>query len=172
MGKLTVLNEIRLKAEKIQRNGNDSIIIDIVVGLYDTFYMEKSGECFVFNQKTAEKTPITELNTDTLYDLYGWLEGNWRTATSRDHLIELSVTDKIWAKEPEEIRGVDDEVIGLLGVAVEETIEGEELRAVVFISPDGSFATLTMFGSGDGQEKALAKTDLRTIAERLQNIEL
>lgn len=169
--KLTLLNAISGVFNEMKKNGNNRIILDYSVDIYDTLYLEETGELFVFSQKETKKLPISELGEDELHDIYSFLDANKHTARTRETLIELEdVTEKSWYKEPEEIKN-GDEVVGMVGIAVEETIEEDKaLLAVIFISPDGTYSTLTMFGSDSEEEKELAKSDLRVIGEYLHNL--
>lgn len=164
--KLTLLNEIAGVFNQFEKNGNNRCILDYSVDVYDTLYLEETGEPFVFSQKETKKLPISELTESELYDIYAFLDANKHTARTRETLIELEdVADKSWYKEPEEIRNGDD-VVGMIGIAVEETIdENKALLSVIFISPDGTYSTLTMFGSDSEEERKLAFQDLRAIAQ-------
>ena len=148
--------------EKLPKNANNCVITDIGVDSYDTIYSTKSGEIYVFSQKTKEKRLLNELDENTLYEIFVYLDANKQILAIRENLIELSLEDTSWVKEPMEIKN-GDEVIGMVGVARIEKMDDKELLSVVYISPDGTFSNLTMFGNDNADEVELAKNDLLAI---------
>ena len=57
--------------------------------------------------------------------------------------------------------------LGKLGVAIESKSDAGEQLAVVFISPDGTWATLTMYDKCLNDEVQVAKDDLKDIGLQL-----
>lgn len=155
--------------EKLPKNANNCVITDSGLDSYDTIYSTKSGEIFLFSQKTKEKKLLDELDENTLYEIICYLDANEKILAIRENLVEISLDDTSWAKEPVEIKN-GDEVIGMIGVARMEKVGDKELLSVVYISPDGTFSNLTMFGSDDVDEVELAMSDLRKISEFLHNL--
>ena len=170
MSKILYFNEIsKIILEKLPKNANNCVITDSGMDSYDTIYSTKGGEIFVFNQKTKEKRLLEELDENTLYEIFVYLDANKQILAIRENLVELSLDDTSWVKEPMEIKN-GDEVIGMVGVARMEKIDDKELLSVVYISPDGTFSNLTMFGNDNADEIELAMSDLRKISEFLHNL--
>lgn len=163
MSKELYFNSIEsLILEKLPKNANNCVITDTGLDSYDTIYSTKGGEICVFNQKTKEKILLEQLDENTLYEIFVYLDANKQILEIRNMMVEMSVEDTNWEKEPVEIKN-GDEVIGMIGVAVMEKIEDKKLLSVVFISPDGTFSNLTMFGDDNADEVELAKNDLLTL---------
>lgn len=157
-----LISDIGVILEKIPKNADNCVITDSGLDYYDTIYTTKSGEICVFSQKTKEKISLDKLDENTLYDIFIYLDANKQILANRKTLVEMSVDDNTWEIEPMEVKN-GDEVIGMIGVAVMEKIEDKKLLSVVFISPDGTFSNLTMFGNDNPDEVELAKNDLLTI---------
>ena len=133
---------------------------------FDTFaYIE--GKLMMGSTESTALKLIKTMRYEDVFDIYLWLETNHRILTSRDSFVELDIEKMNWVVEPGEIKGGEDETIGMIGVARVEKTEDKELCSVVFISPDGTFANLTMFGSDSLDERRLGYQDLDTIANYL-----
>lgn len=164
--KNNLISDIGVILEKIPKNADNCVITDCWVDCYDTIYTTKSGEICVFSQKTKEKISLDKLNENTLYEIFIYLDANKQILASRNTIVELSATENTWEIEPIEVKN-GDEVIGMIGVAVMEEVEDKKLLSVVFISPDGTFSNLTMFGNDNAEEVELARNDLLIIGKFL-----
>ena len=166
-----VLNAILGVAELIPKNENDRTIIKYnrIPG-FDTLLFDERGEGFLFSQSSKKMQPIISFSEEQLYDMFELLDAGKHHLTSRATLIERNLDEKIWYIKPKEIKS-GEETIGMIGVSIEEIVNDKELKSVVFISPDGSFSTLTMFDDFDNS-KELAKDDLQKIGEAIKGFEL
>jgi len=165
------LKGIRTLLEQTPKNIHDERIFDIgVLPPYNTLYQSTDGEIRMVDTVGEESYPIVGLEEGDLYNIYIFLDANWRTLQSKDTLIELpDVGELEWVEKPVEIKSGED-TIGVVGVYVAETIDDKELRGVRFISPDGTYTTLTMFGNDSKEETDIAKNDLERIAEVLMRL--
>ena len=174
--KMKYINGIMELLGSFKENKRGEFITDIPIGtLPCTMYVNSDG-AFMFMKEEGEeqkKYPLTELDEEKLFDIYVHLDANKYTLTSREAVIEHEeVTEKQWLKEPIDIKGEDGEVIGLIGVAVEETVGEDRLCRVIFISPDKTWSTLTMFNDHDPDAVEVAKRDLISIADTLINYQI
>lgn len=167
----TILQSIVSVFSGIRKNIKGLCILDYKVADFDTLYITEFDEVFVFSQKTTKLAPVLDLTEAQLYDIYAFLDANKHTAKSRESLLELDdVSNRRWYREPEEILNGED-TIGMVGIAYEEVLTDDlALLSVIFISPDGTYSTLTMFGSDGEEDIEVAKEDLRIIGEFLQNL--
>lgn len=167
MKKDKLLGAVLLALQKIIKNKNDECIIAYSVDIYDTIYLANTGEGFLFSQVTKEREPLAEVDEDELFDIFAFLDGAKHYVKSREKLVELADVDESnWYREPVEIKNRED-TIGMVGVAVQDDIAGEKLLSVIFISPDNTYSTLTVFGENSAGERDTASMDLLLVGEYL-----
>lgn len=77
---------------------------------------------------------------------------------------------KIMALDPE--TGKLDMVIGMIGESREPTPEGKTLRKILFLSPDGSWVTLSCFYEDEVDGKELAQGDIGLIGDALSKFKV
>lgn len=128
------------------------------------YILEKNGEYFVSFGGTARK--LESLKFDEIYEIHAYIVDNVQLLHEYTETVDL---ENNWIIEPEEI-SVDGETIGAIGVTKVEEIEGERMMSVLYLSSDGSFSTLTMFGEGSQSELELALQDLEKTREVLSSI--
>jgi len=152
------------------KNSSGEIILPTGLQMFDTLYVDNIGHWWVVSQSTKERKKLESVSLSELYAILCYLDANKHTVACREKLIEFdAVEQKRWLLEPEEIKNGED-VVGMVGVEIVEALEeGEQLRSIIFISPDGTYSTLTMFGSGDFGEGIAAGEDLLCIANYLSS---
>lgn len=104
-----------------------------------------------------------ELSDGTIWEIYDFLMVSVKMKPeTADSFVALgSAEDKAWYKEPIDVMDVEGkEVLGKVGVAVAD--DNGQL-AVLFISPDGSWSTLTMYREDVDVDVDFAKSDLNDI---------
>lgn len=154
---------------KLQYYGNDhtnDIIIHVDFVGFDTVVFENNGDHYLIDSRDGTKAGFGEFSEDVQYDYYKYLYDNRRTLKFRTNLIEHEKPEeKEWHLDPDEITLAteENEVVGMLGVEVMEALEEKKILAPIFLSPDGTYATLTMWGSDSEEEKAQALADLEII---------
>lgn len=160
---LDLINNIYLIINKIlERYGVDSGFFSYNVGGFDCLDCKAGGEICFKNTETKEAKPVESGSEDEQLNLLYWLMDNEKILVPTTSSEAKNPLTMEWAIEPEEIK-MGEDVIGLIGVSVEETTEHGILHGVIFLSPDGSLSTLTMFGSGSNEEVETAKDDLEII---------
>jgi len=150
---------LKSKAE----NGNGNVILNTGLEAYNRIMMNRQGLITLHNTKDRSKIGLREVTDYLSYSIYCTLDANSRLSVTEQQLYDDTPELKKWAREPYEVRS-GDEVIGMIGIAIEETSGENELRSVIFISPDGTYATLTMYSEESKDEKSLAGKDLSTLA--------
>lgn len=120
---------------------------------------------------------FSELSDEVQYNIYSFIQDNHTILYTliKENLVEIGgVDDMDWAIAPQLFyapsmeEGKEDIVIGSMAVA-REVLEEGELRSVIFISPDGTWTTLTCYKDGYEVEKKVAQGDLGVIAEGIKN---
>lgn len=145
-----------------------------MVNFPNTLYLAENGDCFVYCNGKEEKKKLEDLTGDELHEIYVFLDANRHFIETRENLVEHEeADDKDWVVEPEDIKGADGELIGRIGIAVEEVVDGNRLLSAIFISVDGTWATLTMWGEGNEEECKVARVDIAKITfgiDKLMNL--
>lgn len=150
-------------------NSKGEIITDFFGGT--AFYSDTTG-LVLYDEKMEvyDEGTFSDVS-DTLYEIYCYLYDNRYSLVSRENLIEIeSVEDISWAVEPVSFsvpcESAKDGLLqlGAFAVGKEPVGENDELRSVIFISPDNTYATLTCYLNGSPEELATAKQDLYKIA--------
>lgn len=111
-----------------------------------------------------------EVNDEMLYAIFCFLDTAQKLSPKiAESIIELgSAEEKTWHIEPiDVVDGTGKVPLGKLGVAIESKTDAGEQLAVVFISPDGTWATLTMYDKCLNDEVQVAKDDLKDIGLQL-----
>lgn len=127
-------------------------------------------EVIVFTADGRESRKWEDISDEVLYDIYCFLDTAKKLHPDMvDDLVELDGADtKNWHIEPLDIIDTEDRtILGKLGVALESENENEKQLAVIYISPDGTWANLGMYRLGNTDEVQTAKKDLLNIANAL-----
>ena len=111
-----------------------------------------------------------ELDDEMLYAVYCFVEVHAKMhPTILEDMRELEpAEDKNWKIEPTPITAHDGQELGKIGVAIESNTEEKTECSVVYISPDGTWATLTMFNPSD-ESKQVAIEDLKDVGLAILN---
>ena len=144
-------------------NDNLSIICDRV------------GSVQVFDGTNTKE--LTDLDYTEQHTIFSWIQDNQYALRDlmREKLTDIQIDpfdeESGFVGEPQTIfaessEGGDEVMIGKIGVVHDVTPEGD-FRRVVFVSPDGSWTTLTGWYKGDDSGWQLAKSDLNDIASSI-----
>jgi hypothetical protein len=126
----------------------------------------------------ANFTQFDELSDEVQSAIYCYLYDNRFTLRDlgQECLVEVDSADDLnWVVAPSNIFGNAPEegqppiIIGSVGVAREIRVGEEELRTVVFVSPDGTWTTLTCYTGNDEVETQTAKNDMQAIGQEIIN---
>ena len=123
-------------------------------------------EVIVFTPDGKEIRKWEDLSDEVLYDIFCFLDTAQKLSPEvAENFVELgSAEEKTWHIEPiDVVDGTGKVPLGKLGVAIESKTDAGEQLAVVFISPDGTWATLTMYDKCLNDEVQVAKDDLKDI---------
>lgn len=123
-----------------------------------------------YPDRPKEVKKWADLDDDTLYAVYSFVEVHAKMhPTILEDVRELEpAEDKNWKIEPKPILAHDGQELGKIGVAVESNTEEKTECSVIYISPDGSWATLTMFRVDD-ESKSVAIEDLKDVGLAILN---
>ncbi len=163
------LREVALLMERLLVKPEGAIIMDtpkhkIGLGMSSVVVFVKEGKKIL---------KWDEVDEEMLYDIYCFLDTTQKLFPKvAESIIELgSADEKTWHIEPVDIIDPTGEIsLGKLGVAIESKTDDGEQLAVVFISPDGTWATLTMYRKDFfGGEVITAKNDLLCLGVALTN---
>ena len=127
-------------------------------------------EVIVFTPDGKEIRKWEDLSDEVLYDIFCFLDTAQKLSPEVvENFVELgSAEEKTWHIEPiDVVDGTGKVPLGKLGVAIESKTDAGEQLAVVFISPDGTWATLTMYDKCLNDEVQVAKDDLKDIGLQL-----
>lgn len=130
-----------------------------------TLWIKSNQDVCVIKEDEEVYTPTDE----EMYTLAGYVQDNRFILENREIVKVLeSGEDKLWEGEPVEIKGADDELIGRVGI-VKKKEKSAEIYSVIFVSADGTWATLTMF---EKKKKAieLAQADIYAIIRALTTL--
>lgn len=116
------------------------------------------------------ETKLT-LDEDDLYAVYTHLFTNKHLA--KDIVLEAQVSIADWQKlqwkrEPREIMAEDKTVVGRIGVAYKEKRRGNSLLALILISEDGSWTTITCWTENNTSEQEVAAGDIRCYLKEME----
>lgn len=126
------------------------------------------NEIIVFTQPDNRKELLRwdEVSEELLYDIFCFLDTAQKLLPEVvENFVEFgSAEEKTWHIEPVDIvDNLGKTPLGKIGVAIESKTDTGEQLAVVFISPDGTWATLTMYDKCLNDEVLVAKDDLKDI---------
>jgi hypothetical protein len=127
-------------------------------------------EVIVFTPDGKEIKKWEDLSDEVLYAIFCFLDTAQKLSPEVvENFVQLgSAEEKTWHIEPIDIVDGSGKVpLGKLGVAIESKSDAGEQLAVVFISPDGTWATLTMYDKCLNDEVQVAKDDLKDIGLQL-----
>ena len=130
------------------------------------------NEIIIFTQPDGKKELLNwdEVGDELLYDIFCFLDTAQKLSPEVvENFVQLgSAEEKTWHIEPiDVVDGTGKVPLGKLGVAIESKTDAGEQLAVVFISPDGTWATLTMYDKCLNDEVQVAKEDLKDIGLQL-----
>lgn len=171
-----IVRQIQYEIRRILENYfsvNDDHEVIIRKSRTEVIVLDAENFIKLVNPETTESKNLFEMDDEYLWEVHSFLEANKHTLECQESIIEhQSPEEKKWHIEPQEVKN-RDEVIGLIGTEIVETVEeGDSLLGVVFISPDGTYSTLTMYGSKVDLDKKVAHDDLISLAKHLlQNAE-
>ena len=160
-----LITDIYSLIQQIRSNKDGSIVVSLICSFgFDTIYLDTSSNVYVFSKQSHVRKSLHELSEEELYEIACYLHDNYRILQSREVVLEFEdASSKLWAVEPVVIMSGED-AVGMIGVERVEQTEGGELLGIVFISPDKTYATLTMFNKEDEETISLAKLDLQAIS--------
>lgn len=125
------------------------------------------------NYTNKRSWSLTSLTDDEAYEWYELLTTNqpllqrWESLNSITELEKPPREDSGWTVPPIELKSCDGTFLGTVGVAVSEETETEtELRAV-YVSVDGTWATITCWIEGNRESEDSAQEDMREVARGL-----
>lgn len=149
----------------IRPNEDGSIVVTLICSFgFDTIYIDTSSDVFVFSKLSHVRKSLDELSEDELTEIAYYLQDNYKVLQSRENVLEFEdASKKLWEVEPVVIMSGED-ALGMIGIEKIEQTEGGELLGVVFISPDKTYATLTMFNREDKESVQLAMKDMQALA--------
>ena len=127
-------------------------------------------EVIVFTPDGKEIKKWEDLSDEVLYAIFCFLDTAQKLSPEVvENFVQLgSAEEKTWHIEPiDVVDGAGKVPLGKLGVAIESKTDAGEQLAVVFISPDGTWATLTMYDKCLNDEVQVAKDDLKDIGLQL-----
>lgn len=127
-------------------------------------------EVIIFTPEGKEIKKWEDLSDEVLYDIFCFLDTAQKLSPEVvENFVQLgSAEEKTWHIEPIDVVDGSGKVpLGKLGVAIESKSDAGEQLAVVFISPDGTWATLTMYDKCLNDEVQVAKDDLKDIGLQL-----
>lgn len=127
-------------------------------------------EVIVFTPDGKEIKKWEDLSDEVLYAIFCFLDTAQKLSPEVvENFVQLgSAEEKTWHIEPIDVVDGSGKVpLGKLGVAIESKTDAGEQLAVVFISPDGTWATLTMYDKCLNDEVQVAKDDLKDIGLQL-----
>ena len=127
-------------------------------------------EVIIFTPEGKEIKKWEDLSDEVLYDIFCFLDTAQKLSPEVvENFVQLgSAEEKTWHIEPIDVVDGSGKVpLGKLGVAIESKTDAGEQLAVVFISPDGTWATLTMYDKCLNDEVQVAKDDLKDIGLQL-----
>lgn len=123
-----------------------------------------------FHTMGVSPTALHELKEAELYDIFRFLDVHRKAGLpkSREFIVEAEVWEQMdWVEPPQKIMGAGEVLIGLIGTRYYEKKDIGSTLAVVFISPDNSWTTLTMYQEGDEQSEKTAESDMLKISDIL-----
>ena len=113
-------------------------------------------------------TSLANLNEEELTDIYMYLDANKYVPAVQEYTVKLpSWEDLNWFLPPKEILGKDGTVIGRIGTVYAEKRPEGSLMAVIYVSADLSWATLTMYEERNQEQRDMARQDVHNIQEAL-----
>jgi len=147
----------------------DEVYYKISWGGFDTLIANKS-EIFLCESSNPEKTKLGEFAEPDLFSLYSYIEANHNFIERKQSVIEHKDSDDItWVEEPVKILDSENNPIAMMGCRV-VGVEGEAIQiATTLVSPDGTYANLTMFRESESDDISLAISDLEKIAQGMQS---
>lgn len=117
---------------------------------------------------------LVNLPEDRQWEIFNWVSGNaynLRNLTLETTDLVLAPVDEAkFVGEPREVFGVNpgtglrDVLLGRLGVVLEPVEVDKIFHKLIFISVDGTWATLTMWPVGDVEGEKIAMLDANFIA--------
>ena len=140
---------------------------------------------------TDESVKVYDKHTELLTDFTGegleagifdWVVDN---RYNIPNTLQSKIIDEVLIPEPADFisdpvtilalnpeTGKLDMPIGVIGEVREPTPEGQVLRKVLFLSPDGSWVTLSCWYEGDQASKELAQGDLGLIGDAMSKFKI
>jgi len=122
-------------------------------------------------------TNFSELSDEVQTEIYNYIFDNRFNLRfeCRENLVEVGSTENMdWVVAPCPMMmpaddGSGEEVcIGSLAISKEMQEDGKELRSVLLIAPDGTWATLSCFVADEVQGTTMAKLDVMRLSQELQ----
>lgn len=139
----------------------------------------------------AESVKVYDKQTELLTDFTGegleagifeWVQDNQYNIPNT---LQSKIIDEVLIPEPADFisdpvsilalnpeTGKLDMPIGVIGEVREPTPEGQVLRKVLFLSPDGSWVTLSCWYEGDEASKELAQGDVGLIGDAMSKFKI
>ena len=129
-------------------------------------------------EKVKRQVDIADLDEETLYDMYDFLTVALQVPPKVVEEEKVTASEKSeeidWLVAPEAIHTLDKTKIGEIGII--RTPEG--MAVPVFVAPDETYATLSMYHVGNKNEKDTAIADMKdiglaiiTMAQKYENDE-
>lgn len=150
---------------KYERNAVGNFIATITGNdIWDTVYVTDVDEVFLYDTRRGISCHASAETEEVVLGVYYYLDANKHNLWGRENLVELPPKEELsWVEKPGEIKNGDD-TIGMVGV---RRITGESgtFLAPTFLSPDGTYATLTLWKEGDELGREVATMDLAKLGD-------
>lgn len=140
-----------------------------------TVVLDRDGKAQAFKEETG-LVPLESLEPDDQHYIFSWIQDNQYALRDlmREKLTDLQINpfdESGFIGEPQTIfaesEGGEEIMLGKLGLVHDVTPEGD-FRRIIFVSPDGSWTTLTGWYKGDETGKGLAMSDLSDISHHIK----
>jgi len=162
----------------VAKNTSDGVITDVnlsepigVLSEHNTIYLSANGRCFLYADKSEISVGLEELGLSELEFVFTFLDANKHNLLVRDSVYEHETADSInFRVGPFDVVADDGQVIGSVGIAVEEQTPEEVEMALFFISVDTTWARLAVWKEGEEESMVLAKEDIKKIIGSLTDI--